>query len=359
MLETEVAIIGGGLAGLNAARLLHGAGVDFQLFEARDRLGGRILTVDEAGAPADTGFDLGPSWFWPQMQPSIGALVRELGLSSFPQASDGDLMFERTPHEGPKRYPGMRQEPQSMRLSGGTGALVHRIAQDLPRDRLHLGTPVEALMMEGARVVMCLPGRKISAGHVIAALPPRIMAEAIRLTPALTAGTLDLWRDTATWMAPHAKFLALYDRPFWREAGLSGTAQSMVGPMAEIHDASTADGRAALFGFLGISPGERARLGQDVLTRACVQQLARLFGPKAAQPRATLFKDWAADPMTATASDQQASGHPHPATSRVGGDWAGVLSLAGSEVSPTEPGYLSGAAEASSRAVQAFLAARA
>lgn len=29
---------------------------------------------------------------------------------------------------------------------------------------------------------------------------------------------------------------AIYDRPFWREAGLSGTAQSMVGPLAEIHD---------------------------------------------------------------------------------------------------------------------------
>lgn len=359
MLETEVAIIGGGLAGLNAARLLHDAGVDFQLFEARDRLGGRILTVDETGAPAEDGFDLGPSWFWPQMQPPIGALVRELGLSSFPQASDGDLVFERMPHEGPKRYPGMRQEPQSMRLSGGTGALIRRIAQGLPMDRLHPGTPVEGLIMEDTRVVLCLPGRKIGAGHVIAALPPRIMAEAIRFAPALPAGTLALWRDTATWMAPHAKFLALYDRPFWQSAGLSGTAQSMIGPMAEIHDASTADGRAALFGFLGISASERARLGQDVLTRACVQQLARLFGPEAAQPHATQFKDWAADPTTATASDQQASGHPHPAASWVGGSWAGVLSLAGSEVSLTEPGYLSGAAEASSRAVQAFLAARA
>ena len=45
--QTQVAIIGGGLAGLPAAHLLHRAGVSFQLFEARDRLGGRILTVFE------------------------------------------------------------------------------------------------------------------------------------------------------------------------------------------------------------------------------------------------------------------------------------------------------------------------
>lgn len=48
-MNTQVAIVGGGLAGLVAARRLHEAGVDFQLFEARDRLGGRILSADARG----------------------------------------------------------------------------------------------------------------------------------------------------------------------------------------------------------------------------------------------------------------------------------------------------------------------
>ena len=84
--QTQVAIIGGGLAGLHAAHLLHRAGISFQLFEARDRLGGRILTVDEAGRADEDGFDLGPSWFWPDMQPGLGDLVDELSLGTFAQS---------------------------------------------------------------------------------------------------------------------------------------------------------------------------------------------------------------------------------------------------------------------------------
>jgi monoamine oxidase len=79
---TTVAILGGGLAGLQAARLLHAAGVDLLVLEARDRLGGRILSADAAGQAGVDGFDLGPSWFWPEMQPALGALVRELGLAA-------------------------------------------------------------------------------------------------------------------------------------------------------------------------------------------------------------------------------------------------------------------------------------
>lgn len=131
MTKTTVVIIGAGLAGLNAARLLHRAGVDFHLFEARDRAGGRILTVDALGQPSEDGFDLGPSWFWPQMQPAMGELVEELGLPFFCQHSQGDVVFERMSREGPHRMPGLGQEPKSMRLVGGTAALVRALMRDL------------------------------------------------------------------------------------------------------------------------------------------------------------------------------------------------------------------------------------
>lgn len=354
--QTQVAIIGGGLAGLHAAYLMHRAGVSFQLFEARDRLGGRILTVNEAGRPDQVGFDLGPSWFWPDTQPNLRDLVDELCLGTFAQHTDGDMLYERGLRERPHRVRGMRQELRSMRLTGGSVSLIHALASKLPKDALHLGAVVTDLRLIEAGIELTCerhgkPPQRDSFRHVIAALPPRLLAAAIRFDPAPAAASLNLWQCTPTWMAPHAKFFALYDRSFWREAGLSGAAQSMVGPLGEIHDATTAQGNAALFGFVGNSAAQRVSIGQEPLIRAAIQQLARLFGPEAALPRATILKDWTADERTSTPADGSASGHPSSGrVDWVRGPWAERLILAASETSSTEPGYLSGAVEASRRA---------
>ena len=57
--ETEVAIIGGGAAGIAAGRRLRQAGVDCLVIEARPRLGGRAWTVSDASGFA---LDLGCGW---------------------------------------------------------------------------------------------------------------------------------------------------------------------------------------------------------------------------------------------------------------------------------------------------------
>ncbi|WP_018236279.1 FAD-dependent oxidoreductase [Ensifer sp. BR816] len=352
-----ILIVGGGLAGLTAARLLHQAGIGFQLLEARDRLGGRILSVDATGEASDDGFDLGPSWFWPGMQPALGNLVNDLGLTYFEQNSDGDVVFQRMSRESPQRYRGMRQEPQSMRLAGGTGAIISALAAGLPAQSIQLGARVTHVSLEGQDVVVQYvdasgSAHKQRASHVLFALPPRLLEAKVLFSPALDVVTSERWRRTPTWMAPHAKFFALYDRAFWRDAGLSGTAQSMVGPLVEIHDATTASGQAALFGFVGVPAGERAAVGRDAIVAASVRQLAQLFGPQAASPRATLFKDWTDDPLTATADDSQSGGHPSPDRRPwVNGKWRDYISLVGSETSLSEPGYLAGAVEAATRTV--------
>ncbi|MBD3765170.1 MAG: FAD-dependent oxidoreductase [Rhodobacterales bacterium] len=354
---TEVAILGGGLAGLHAAHLLHRARIGFHLFEARPRPGGRILTVDPAGQPAVGGHDLGPSWFWPAAQPAMARLVADLGLAALPQGIAGDLVFERSRGEAPLRADGAAFDQGSMRVAGGMGALVAALLHGLPADRLHWGAPVRALRLDGGGVWVTFTRPdgvedRLLAAQVIAALPPRLLAAGIRLDPAPDRPLADRWRATPTWMAPHSKFVAIFDRPFWRAARLSGMAQSLVGPLGEIHDATTAAGEAALFGFVAVPAASRAALGRQALIAAAVDQLARLFGPAAAAPRATLLKDWAADDWTATPADAVPSGHPLPARQPwVTGPWADRLTLAGSESSPTDPGYLAGAVEASSRAV--------
>jgi len=54
----RVLVVGAGIAGLTVANALAHAGVDCVVLEARDRVGGRLHTVDLAGSP----LDLGGSW---------------------------------------------------------------------------------------------------------------------------------------------------------------------------------------------------------------------------------------------------------------------------------------------------------
>ncbi len=53
--DTEVAVIGGGAAGVAAAHRLHDAGVNCLIVEARPRLGGRAFTITASGFAMDLG----------------------------------------------------------------------------------------------------------------------------------------------------------------------------------------------------------------------------------------------------------------------------------------------------------------
>jgi len=348
-LRDPIVIVGGGLSGLYAGRLLAERGADFLLVESRTRLGGRILSPG--------GHDLGPTWFWPDMQPRMARLIDSLGLEAFAQHAAGDVLFERGPGLTAERYGGFNQMASSFRIRGGIGALAEALAAGLPQVRVRTGAQVTAAHLQHDGVTLTLRGAEdVAARHVLFALPPRLIEQAIQFAPELPPDLRARWQGTPTWMAPHAKFLAVYAQPFWREAGLSGAAQSMAGPMTEIHDASiTANGEgAALFGFLGVSAAARAKAGEAAIRHHCLAQLARLFGPKASEPIAAHFKDWAADPFTATAADADAAGHPEPhSLPWFDGAWSARATMAGSESAREHPGYLEGALAAAEDAVAA------
>jgi len=268
-------IVGGGLSGLALAEQLHHQGRDYILLEARARFGGRIMTHQFN----DGYFDMGPAWFWPG-QPRIAALIDRLGLTKFDQFTDGVLSFEDERGQV-QRGQGLSSMQGSWRLKGGLAALTDALASRLPNDRKRLNAPVVKLAMWGDQCTATLAtGEHISANEVILALPPGVAADIV-FSPALPANATQAMTGIATWMAGQAKALALYDRPFWREAGLSGNAMSRRGPLVELHDASPMNGGPyALFGFIGVGP--ETRQDEQALRAAIQAQLGRLFGAQAA-----------------------------------------------------------------------------
>ena len=86
--ETEIAVVGAGIAGLTAGSTLAGRGVDVVVLEARDRVGGRVWNT-EIGGEAN---ELGGQWVAPY-QSAMHALLDDLGIGLFPSFRDGDHVY--------------------------------------------------------------------------------------------------------------------------------------------------------------------------------------------------------------------------------------------------------------------------
>lgn len=341
----NIAIIGAGVSGLYAASLLAEKGYDVTVFEARDRIGGRVLSHD--------GFDLGPTWYWPETETTITQLIERLGLPTFSQHTTGDLMLERQfgfieRHTLPPGH-----IVPSMRLVGGMASLTTALAATLPAGTIQLESTVTSIQQtEDAVSIELETGSPQTFTHVILAIPPRLVSR-ISFYPELSETTKAKLANTPTWMAGQAKVLAVYDRPFWREKGLSGQGMSWAGVLQEIHDASQPGRLAALFGFFRLSAAERSVLDRDELNRRVIDQLVRLFGEEARQPRDVLYVDWSSDRHTATVQD----GEPltdFPVYQPIAFDpaWEGRLSLAGTETDSLFGGHIEGALRSAERVVE-------
>lgn len=300
-------VIGAGISGLAAARAVHDAGIAVTVLEARDRIGGRALSID---LEHDAALDLGPAWLWPGYQPRVAALLEELGLETIPQFEDGKFLFED--EQGVREFEYPKRYSDAVRVRGGLASIAHGLQGSMPGLDLRLESPVSGVEFTPNDVVATTnDGRLFAADRLVFAVPPPLVA------PMLAGSYPERELQNAlvrwpTWMAAHAKFIAVYPDAFWREQGYSGSAVSHRGPLMEVVDHSdTERGLAALFGFVGLPASERASLGVDQLNHRCTEQLARLFGPQARNARDTYFMDWATESFTATDADLAAP-QTHP-----------------------------------------------
>ncbi len=380
-LDTDVAVIGGGVAGLTVACQLAAAGQRVTLFEARSRLGGRVVTATAAPLVDTPWLDLGPAWFWPHQQ-HIRALVAHFGLSVFEQHRAGLAMYDAGDGRAPQPFDASGQTARSYRVVGGMGALVQALvtaSQTGPHPvTVHRDAAIRTLTRHDDGVVLNGDGFHCTAGRVIVAAPPRVVARDIKFAPPLADRVVETLRSTVTWMAHAMKCVVTYDAPFWREAGRSGYAISWGGPLQEIHDACvpghdrpTPDRHPAgyaLMGFVAPPTGVAAQgfraANREERRAAVLSQLVRLFGDRAQRPVDYAEYDWSRETQTCGQDDalppgaHPEYGHPLFEGGAAGDSWQGRLVWAGADTVADGGGYLDGAVASARRAAATVLALR-
>jgi monoamine oxidase len=439
MHDCDVVVVGAGLAGLTAARELAGAGLDVQVLEARDRVGGRTLNHSVGERPEDV-VELGGQWVGPT-QLEVMALAEDLGLATHPTHNEGKNLFEaklgkvkkysgtipmlgplvmadygradlrlkrlikkvspEAPWEAPKaeeldgqtfetwirgatRTRTAREaiamachavfavEPseisllhvlfyaasaggwddlldteggaQQDRIVGGSQLISLRMAEELG-DRVQLSTPVRSIRSDDDGVVV----GELRARRVIVAIPPAL-AGRIEYDPILPGP-----RDQLTQRMPMGsviKTMSIYDEPFWRDEGLSGSAISLPGPAQVIFDNTPPSGSpGVLLGFLEADDARVLGQASEAQRREAVTGgLARIFGLRAAKPSGYVEKDWSAEPYSRGCY----AGVLGPGAWTAYGKWLREpidrIHWAGTETATRWMGYFDGAVQSGKRA---------
>ncbi len=347
--HVDVVVVGAGSAGLTATQLLTQQGKSVRCFEARDRVGGRAHTVTEAGLA----IDLGASWFWPN-EALVADLLSQLSLGSFPQYNGGSAMFE-TLHPPPGRLPGNPMASSELRFTLGAQSLANALVSLQTGDILSLSDPVESIEYSAESVTVTAISGVVTCDHVVLALPPSLVLTSIEFSPDLPTEIQQAAGSTPVWMGDTTKAIAIFDKPFWREQGLAGTAMSYRGPFNEFHDhcGPDPDGAGAIFGF-----AQAHRIGNrtdDQIAELFTAELARIFGTQASSPRSVLVSNWSneqyTNPKTHSARAARGTFGNPLLRSPCGG---GRIHWASSEIDTHYGGHIEGALRAAVHATDAI-----
>jgi monoamine oxidase len=196
---------------------------------------------------------------------------------------------------------------------------------------------------------------RVRAKRAIVAVPPTL-AGRIDYRPDLPAE-----RDQLTQRLPQGtltKVAVIYDRPFWRDAGLTGTAVSTDGFVNATFDDSPSGGSpGVVFGFVG---GDKSRafnaLSEGARKAAILAQFVQFFGPQANNPIGYLETNWAAEAWTRGCPVAIAAPGVLTAYGPTIRNPVGKIHWAGTETSGFWNGYMDGAVRSGERAAAEVLA---
>ena len=403
--EVDVAVVGGGAAGLAAARRLTEAGAGCLVLEARDRIGGRAHTVDAGGFPVDLGCGwlhsadvnpwsaiaqrLGltidrtpPPWFrqafdldfTPEAQAAFGAclatfehrLEKAAGrpdqpasnffepdspwnarLDAFSNYYNGAPFAEISAHD----YAAYQDDEVNWRVCEGYGAAIRLYGETAP---VALQTPVCCIRWAGPRVRLETPAGMLEAHAAVITVPTAVLAQArLHFDPPLPEKT----QAAADLPLGHVEkvFLSLAEpEALPADSNLVGRPDS---PRTGSYHLRPF-GRPLIEAFFGGALArELAAEGPDASGAFAIDELASLLGSDFRRKLAPLAASaWTAAPWTGGAYSHARPGRA-PARAVLAAPVAGRLFFAGEACSRTAFSTAHGAYRTGIEAAEAALAA--
>jgi monoamine oxidase len=279
-------------------------------------------------------------------RPIFGAEPRELSLLFvlFYIAASGN---EKNPGTFERNFD-TRDGAQMWRFRGGSQLIADRQAKRLGR-RVALGSPVRRIEQVKGGVRVISDRLEVAAKRAIVAVPPEV-AGAIRYEPKLPAARAKLNRRLR--QGALIKATAVYKEPFWRDAGLNGSALGVGAPVNFTFDDSPPSGSPGiLFGFIG---GDNARAhrkrGKGARRKAVLESFVQFFGPQAADPIDYFETDWSTSQWTRGCPVGIAAPGVYTAYGPALRKPVGRIHWAGTETSTFWNGYMDGAVRSGERA---------
>jgi len=242
---------------------------------------------------------------------------------------------------------------QETRFVGGSQQLSLGLAKRLGA-RVHLSSPVRTIVQTAGGVRVEADGVTVSAQRAIVAMAPALTA-GIEFEPQLPPKRAQLVQRYP--MGSVFKCQAIYDRPFWRDAGLTGQVVSDTEPARITFDNTPKDGSPGV--MLGFIEGEAARKwaerSADDRRAAVLANFADYFGPQARSPRHYLEMSWQDERWSRGCYE----GYTAPGVLLDYGsairEPVSRVHWAGTETSPIWNGYMEGAVRSGERAAEEVL----
>jgi len=209
---------------------------------------------------------------------ALQALLMAASAGSFSNLVDADFILDK------RVVGGLQQVPERLAAALGDDVLLNRPVRTIERT-------------DDGVVVHADGGLVVRARRAIVAVPPNLY-DRISYVPPLPARRQVMHQHLSLGLV--MKVHAVYETPFWREQGLSGTAFSPYAIVHESYDNSNhGDPRGVLVGFVSDEKADAMlALPEDERRAAILDSLADYYGDEARHPTVYVESDWASEEWT-------------------------------------------------------------